>query len=290
MARRLPRLLDRVFRALTEQAELTCWFAQNVDIGTAIGAPFRFWGRHTLAAGDPEDARQVITRYAAGESLGFSWPLYAIDTDVAIELATEGEQSTLQLEHIIRGDLPVDRQNELIDDHWRLAMGNLAAHLAGGAGIVLTDYHDPKPEVRLSIRIEATPSSVFRALIEPDAINRWFGTNASEVDPRVGGTYKTNWSYKIDGRDVLAAPYAFSSLNPIASSSSNWPDWRGDEAVPMQSIAFLLAPEGGTTRLTFVHAGFVRTTDVSDFPFGWGYFLNQLKAVAEGVAAGAPTA
>jgi hypothetical protein len=28
-------------------------------------------------------------------------------------------------------------------------------------------------------------------------------------------------------------------------------------------------------------AGFVRAVDVSDFPFGWGYFLSQLKPVAE---------
>jgi hypothetical protein len=30
-------------------------------------------------------------------------------------------------------------------------------------------------------------------------------------------------------------------------------------------------------------AGFVRAADVSDFPFGWGYFLSRLKPVADGL-------
>ena len=31
------------------------------------------------------------------------------------------------------------------------------------------------------------------------------------------------------------------------------------------------------TRVTFIHAGFSRTTDISDYPFGWVWFLDQLK-------------
>ena len=43
----------------------------------------------------------------------------------------------------------------------------------------------------------------------------------------------------------------------------------------------LLAPDakGGTT-LTFVHAGFGRTTDMSDYGFGWTHFLEQLQKEA----------
>jgi hypothetical protein len=43
-----------------------------------------------------------------------------------------------------------------------------------------------------------------------------------------------------------------------------------------QTIAFILAPVAAGTELTLVHAGFGRTTDVSDYLFGWRYFLDRL--------------
>jgi hypothetical protein len=63
-----------------------------------------------------------------------------------------------------------------------------------------------------------------------------------------------------------------------------WPDWRGDATPTGQTISFTLEPEGQGTRLTFVHAGFSRTTDVSDYPFGWSWFLDGLKREAEALA------
>jgi uncharacterized protein YndB with AHSA1/START domain len=60
----------------------------------------------------------------------------------------------------------------------------------------------------------------------------------------------------------------------------NWPDWRGDSAVPMQSITWQLEPDGAGTRVTLVHAGFVRTVDFSDYPFGWGHFMAEMAKVA----------
>jgi uncharacterized protein YndB with AHSA1/START domain len=63
----------------------------------------------------------------------------------------------------------------------------------------------------------------------------------------------------------------------------SWPDWRGDTSVPEQSITWLLEPSGEGTRVTVIHSGFVRTVDLSDYPFGWGYFLGRLKDVAEGL-------
>ncbi len=56
----------------------------------------------------------------------------------------------------------------------------------------------------------------------------------------------------------------------------DWPDWRGDASVGGQTITFGLAPlDGGRTLLSFVHAGYGRTTDVGDYGFGWVWFLEQ---------------
>ena len=43
--------------------------------------------------------------------------------------------------------LAVPWSEELVDDLWRLTLGNLQAYLRGGDGIVLPDYTDPNPEI-----------------------------------------------------------------------------------------------------------------------------------------------
>ena len=63
----------------------------------------------------------------------------------------------------------------------------------------------------------------------------------------------------------------------------DWPDWRGDKSVNGQKIACHLESVGQGTRVTFVHFGFDRTTDISDYPFGWVYFIGKLKDVCTGV-------
>jgi len=50
----------------------------------------------------------------------------------------------------------------------------------------------------------------------------------------------------------------------------------------MQKITWLLESVGAQTRVTVIHSGFVRTVDTSDYPFGWGSFLEHLKLATEG--------
>lgn len=70
-------------------------------------------------------------------------------------------------------------------------------------------------------------------------------------------------------------------LIPNEKIAFSWPDWRGDTSVPVQSVSWMLEPEGEGTKVTLIHSGFVRTVDLSDYPFGWGHFMDKLKAVAE---------
>jgi uncharacterized protein YndB with AHSA1/START domain len=276
---------ERVYCAWTDPTELTRWFAERVDLSVAPGGRYRFWGRHTLGSPAEPEARQSITRLEPGRTLGFSWRLYGVDTEVTVSLTADEKGSKLALSHRIDGDLGVSRARELIDDLWRLTCGNLAKHLEGGAGIMLPDYSDPTPEVRLKVSIAAPPEAVFRALIEPAAINKWFGSESAVVEPRVGGRYALNWSYKVDGKEVTGGPTRILEIISNRKLVLDWPDWRGDASVTGQSIVFLLEPEGTGTRLTFVHAGFGRTTDISDYPFGWAWFLDGLKREAEALAA-----
>lgn len=265
----------RVYAALTDPAELTCWFAERVEVDIPAGR-YRFWGKHTLGA--PSVAGSgAIARSEPARALRYSWDLLDVPTEVDIALAEEGDATRLTLHHRIDGDLPVPRARELVDDHWRFVFGNLAAHLAGGAGIVLPDFTDPAPAVRMEITIDAPPAAVFRTLLDPEQVARWFDAPAPIVEPWVGGRYQLGWKYKVDGRDVEGGPTRILELVPDQKLVLDWPDWRGIDTGHPQRISFHLAPEGKGTRVTFIHSGFERAADIADYPFGWRYFIDKLQ-------------
>ncbi|MEP7382808.1 MAG: SRPBCC family protein [Gemmatimonadota bacterium] len=275
----------RVFVALTAPDEMTQWFAEHVEVGQGVGEPYRFWGRHSLDTPTVADASQRLLRYERDRALSFAWTLGRVPTEVTITLNADAESTRVVLHHAVNGELDRPRAKALIDDHWRLAFGNLAAHLAGDGGVALPDYADPAPRIRQVVLIDAPREVVVRCLIEPALINQWFGTSTSSVEPRVGGRYSVNWQYEIEGRQVQGGPTRILELVPDRRLVLDWPDWRGDASVAGQTISFELESVGAATRLTFVHAGFDRAADMSDYPFGWRWFLGELTKVALKVGA-----
>ncbi len=83
-------------------------------------------------------------------------------------------------------------------------------------------------------------------------------------------------------RDVEGGPTSILEMVPNERLVTDWGDWRGDPDVPPQTITWLLEPAGAGTRVTVVHGGFVRAADISDYPFGWGSFLAELKKHLQG--------
>jgi uncharacterized protein YndB with AHSA1/START domain len=125
---------------------------------------------------------------------------------------------------------------------------------------------------------------VFRALLDPALLDAWTFGKAS-VERRVGGRYSYGWVYEHDGRTVEGGPTRILEMEENVRLVTDWPDWRGDAANGGQKITWLLEDDGEGTRLTLIHDGFARASDISDFPFGWNGFLGLIKqAVAEGSA------
>jgi uncharacterized protein YndB with AHSA1/START domain len=272
----------RVFAALTEVGELEAWFAEHVEVEPRIGGAYRFWGKHTYDAPSRAHATQKITRFEPGRSIAYTWRIHDRDSEVSLVVGAEAENadaSVLTGEHAFAQAPAINRAREMVDDLWRLNWGNLSAHLAGGQGKLLPDYSSDKTSIELSIYIDAPPSAVFRALINPEKVQAWFGVPAA-VDARVGGT----WHLKMPvGKEMQEAPpldiLEFVENERLAIS---WPDWRGDKDVPSQRVRWILKAEGNGTRVEFTHDGFVRVVDMSDYPFGWSYFLSRITQVAEG--------
>ncbi|MEQ8935593.1 MAG: SRPBCC family protein [Amphiplicatus sp.] len=278
---------ERLFAALTTESDLRKWFAEYVEIDLREGGAFRFWGKHTLGTPDKDEAMQKIKTLSPPDTLSFAWRL--LDRDSAVtwsvfeEKGDDGSLKTkLKVAHAF--DLLPDgaRAKEQIDDLWRLHCGNLGAWVQSGEGMLLPDFNDPNPQVRQTILINASREKVFAALTTPEHLKQWFWAPDPQVEARVGGRYSLGWSYEIGGQKVEGGPTKILELVPNEKLVTDWPDWRGDANVPVQKVEWLLEDAGsGKTKLTLIHSGFTRASDMSDYPFGWIAFAGALRGVAE---------
>jgi len=272
---------EGIFHALTDPGELQSWFAEHARIEAREGGSFDFWGRHTVGTPAEGEAGGPITVFEPNERFGFEWTFFGVPSRVTISLSPEesdhGPATRVAIEHAFEGEVEMPRSRELVDDWWRFNLGNLMAHAANHGDVLRVDFDDPSPEIRLSMHMDAPPKTVWAALTVPENLNRWMAKDAT-VDLREGGTLDLGWpppeGYEGPGMEIL-------ELVEGEKLMFSWPDWRGDNSVPPQSVTWLLEPDEGGTKVTLIHAGFVRTVDVSDYPFGWGHFMGQLKGVAE---------
>ena len=281
----LPVARDRAFRALVEPKQLERWFAEHARVEPRVGGAFAFHGRGTFGTG------QTISAFEDGRMLAFKWSLYDVPTEVVLRIADgkDASSSTLEVEHRVLGTLPVRKPKHLIDDLWRHHAGNLAEHLGNGEHVALPDLTSDRPEVRLSIEINAKPSKVFRALTDPTLMRRWLGLVENAM-PRVDLAKREisyGWSYEIEGRQVAGGPTKILEVVENEKLVTDWPDWRGDPDKPATRVTWLLEPldSGARTRVTIVHDGFEHPLDRSDYQQGWAYFAGELRKVAEDSAA-----
>lgn len=236
---------------------------------------------------------------APDERCAFAWEVLGVPSRVEIALSEEanagGARATIRVEvvHTLERELGVARAAEWLDDFWRLALGNLGAHLRLGVDLALPRLDaapgfgtssDARP-IRLALAIEAPPSAVWSALVEPARLDRWIASKAS-IEPRAGGAIAYGWTYKVAGRDVSGGPRRILEWQPERALAYDWPDWRGDPNVREQRVTWTLDARRGGTRVELVHDGFEREVDWSDSVQGWWEFLLALRREVEQPAGG----
>jgi uncharacterized protein YndB with AHSA1/START domain len=297
----LPTEAERVFAACTDADQLRTWFAEHVELeALQPGARFQFWGRGVLGSKDP-DSEPTITAFEPGQRMAFRWVWAGVPTEVewtfrsgeppewacqpGCDPASLPTWTVMNVRHLRERPLPYPRPALVVEDYWRLATSNLLGHLMGRGNVVLPDFEDPAPVVRLSVDIDAPPAEVFRALTTPEVLNRWLAKGAS-VDLREGGAFDLGWGPVADH----VTPMHIRRLEQDRLLSISWPDWRQLPDVPDQTVTFELTPlEGGRrTRVDFTHSGFERTVDISDYQQGWTPFFDAL-AGALAAPEGAPS-
>jgi uncharacterized protein YndB with AHSA1/START domain len=273
----LPASPEHAFRALVEPAQLARWFAETVSIEPEVGGAFTFAGRGSIGSGGA-----IITFAAEARELAWRWTLHDVPTEARLRVVAgdKPDESKLEIEHNVMGTLRARNPKHFIDDMWRHYHGNLRDHLRE-VTTVLPDLEGEHPEVRVSIEIAARPAKVFRALLEPELMNKWlFGAARVDLGKR---EISYGWNYENEGRKVAGGPTRIIELVENEKLVTDWPDWRGVPDKPSTRVTWLLEPlDGGKrTRVTLVHDGFEYPVDRGDYQQGWAGFARKLCKVVE---------
>ena len=120
---------ERVFRALTEKADLEAWFVKEATIDLRVGGTLRlFW--------DPESVEGTFLDVDPPHRVVFTWderPAIAGVTTAAFTLTAEDDGTRLHLVHSGFGAGEAwDRLFENINGGWIEELENLRRYLVGG--------------------------------------------------------------------------------------------------------------------------------------------------------------
>lgn len=135
---------------------------------------------------------------------------------------------------------------------------------------------DVQPDIDLSVRIDAPPSTVFPYFVDPARMCAWMGIDAT-ADPRPGGAYRVD----VTGRDVAVGEYV--EVVPDERVVWTW-GFEGSEAVPPGSttVEITLEADGDATVVRLRHLGLPTPERVQRHTAGWRHYLPRLHAAAGG--------
>ncbi|MHB8645376.1 MAG: SRPBCC family protein [Thermomicrobiales bacterium] len=120
---------ERVFRALTEKADLEAWFVKEATVDLRVGGALRlFW--------DPESVEGVFLEVDPPRRVVFTWderPQVEGITTSAFTLTAEGDGTRLHLIHSGFGSGTAwDRLFEGVNSGWESELENLRVYIEAG--------------------------------------------------------------------------------------------------------------------------------------------------------------
>jgi uncharacterized protein YndB with AHSA1/START domain len=270
---------EAIYHNLTDSRRLAAWFAEHADIALPK-AQYDFWGRYTPGTPNRDGGRHPLLKAQASSALSYGWRHQDVDTVVDIRLVPRGAETAVIVQHYAPGPDGAERGDGPIgDDFWFLSLENLRRAVDGrDDAVVRVDLSASMlGDITHTIEIDAAPEAVFKALIEPEQMNRWIASNGS-VEPRVGGSYDLGWGM---GAEKIVELVPNQRLATV--------DEPNPETGSQNVLTWSLEGSGGRTRLTLVHSGFAPGHDNSGLYTGWLNYMSWLKSLVEYGPAWHPT-
>lgn len=127
-----------------------------------------------------------------------------------------------------------------------------------------------------SIRIEASPETVFSLLVEPGKMRRWMGSQV-EIDPRPGGVYRV----MIYEGAVASGEYLEVIPNEKVVFTWGWESGENPIEPGTTRVEISLEADGKGTLVRLRHFG-LEGEEIDRHDEGWQHYLQRLQVAAEG--------
>jgi uncharacterized protein YndB with AHSA1/START domain len=135
-------------------------------------------------------------------------------------------------------------------------------------------------ELTREVVVDATPSTIFPFLTDPELHVHWMGSTA-DLDPRPGG------GYRVMVQGIHPGVGEFKEVVPDQKVVFTFGWDEPDHPIPAGSteVEITLTPDGDKTRVRLVHRG-LPSDAVGDHTQGWDHYLDRLAVAASGGEAG----
>ena len=265
-----------VFRALTDEEELTQWFPnQGAVLDARPGGALEF--RFLRPDGEKHAFKGKILEIIPDKKLSYSWNAVGPNSDNGVITWTlepaDGGKTRVTLVHTGLKESKKDVEaGWSYEAGWTYFISQLAEHCKKEEAV-------ESNEIRKTIMIEAQPEAVFRAISDEKELAKWFPDHA-RLELKIGGVVQLVF-YK-DG-DVHAEDHQVEGrvleMVPNKKLSYSWAN-TSDPKFPKTIVAWTLEPAGkGKTRVTLVHTGFDPKSRWFELHNqGWSYFVEDRLA------------
>ncbi|ATE53830.1 SRPBCC family protein [Actinosynnema pretiosum] len=207
--------VERVWRALTEQAEVRAWLAEEAEVD--LPTRFTFGGRQS--PGGEQRVLAVVDGAAGDRGLTLGWDVGGEQTTVEFRLVAEGGSTQVHLaqSHFPGWEAAVAEEGVLawLYTFWVLALCDLVDHVEGREVGPRPDFTPGLAEFRAEVLIRAPRPEVAASLVEPERYERWFGAKV-DIEPWPGGRFA------MGGSDLDPSPGQVAAYEPDRMMRIAW--------------------------------------------------------------------
>lgn len=259
---------ESVYAAYSDPEQVTRWLAEHAEIDIDNGI-YALWGPSIPGAPEGNDGKMRLASATPGSRIQLDWTLAGDETAATITFEPQGEATLVTLEHAGIAD---QDWAWTVASFWATQAENLRAWVERGTTGPRFDFRTlGAGDIEVSAEIDAPASAVFNALVDPEMVGRWMGSDNVTIEPEVGGDYDlAGW--------VQDGPVKIVDLEENQKLSYSWrSDFVGHETL----VTWELAESAGKTRLTLMHSGFAPDARPDSYRSGWHGFLVQIKYLVE---------